>query len=155
MVQRSDIHVSQFLNHYTLISAQKLSRNTCRSNYNMARLTTCLFTENKQLSLFGPQHLLKLVFTLLSTANPNRTRHLECSKFAHSIDPDETVHTLKCLSIGTPKAINFPFVSNEKLMFFRCPSIQAHCNEAVIYLNFGTPKNNEFSIWNKWKIYYF
>ena len=63
--------------------------------------------------------------------------------------------TLKCLSIGTPKAINFPFVSNEKLMFFRCPSIQAICNEAVIYLNFGTPKNNEFSIWNKWKIYYF
>ena len=59
-------------------------------------------------------------------------------------------------SIGTPKAINFPFVSNEKLMgFFRCPSIQAHCNEAGIYLNFGTPKNNEFSIWNKWKIYYF
>ena len=57
--------------------------------------------------------------------------------------------TLKCLSIGTPKAINFSFVSNEKLMFFRCPSIQAHCNEAVIYLNLGTPKNNEFSIWNK------
>ena len=28
-------------------------------------------------------------------------------------------------------------------------------NEAVIYLNFGTPKNNEFSIWNKWKINYF
>ena len=50
------------------------------------------------------------------------------------------LHTLKCLSIGTPKAINFPFVSNEKLMFFRCPSIQAHFNEAVIYLNFGTPK---------------
>ena len=66
-----------------------------------------------------------------------------------------TQSTLKCLSIGTPKAINFSFVSNEKLMFFRCPSIQAHCNEAVIYLNFGTPKNNEFSIWNKWKIYYF
>ena len=31
-------------------------------------------------------------------------------------------------------------------MFFRCLSIQAHCNEAGIYLNFGTPKNNEFSI---------
>ena len=46
-----------------------------------------------------------------------------------------------CLSIGTPKAINFPFVSNEKLMFFRCPNIQVHYNEAVIYLNFGTPKN--------------
>ena len=63
--------------------------------------------------------------------------------------------TLKCLSIGTPNAINFPFVSNEKLVFFRCSNIQAHCNEAVIYLNFGTPKNNEFSICNKWKIYYF
>ena len=63
--------------------------------------------------------------------------------------------TLMCLSIGTPKAINFPFVSNEKLMFFRCPNIQAHYNEAVIFLNFGTSKNNEFSIWNKWKIYYF
>ena len=63
--------------------------------------------------------------------------------------------TLKCLSIGTPKTINFPFVSNWKLMVFRCPNIQTHYNEAVIYLNFGTPKNNEFSIWNKWKIYYF
>ena len=63
--------------------------------------------------------------------------------------------TLKCLSIGTPKIINFPFVSNLKLMVFRCPNIQTHYNEAVIYLNFGTPKNNEFSIWNKWKIYYF
>ena len=40
-------------------------------------------------------------------------------------------------------------------MVFRCPNIQAHCNEAVIYLNFGTSKNNEFFIWNKWKIYYF
>ena len=65
------------------------------------------------------------------------------------------LHTLKCLSIGTPKTINFLFVSNGKLMVFKCPNIQAHCNEAVIYLNFGTPKNNEFSIWNKWKINYF
>ena len=62
--------------------------------------------------------------------------------------------TLKCLSIGTPKTINFSFVSNGKLMLFRCRNIQAHYNEAIIYLNFGTPKNNEFSIWNKWKIYY-
>ena len=29
-------------------------------------------------------------------------------------------------------------------MFFRCPNIETHYNEAVIYLNFGTPKNNEF-----------
>ena len=66
-----------------------------------------------------------------------------------------TCITLKCLSIGTPKIINFPFVSNGKLMFFKGPNIQAHCNEAVLCLNFGTPENNEFSIWNKWKIYYF
>ena len=38
-------------------------------------------------------------------------------------------------------------------MFFRGSNIQAHCNEAVLCLNFGTPENNEFSIWDKWKIY--
>ena len=65
------------------------------------------------------------------------------------------VHTLKCLSIGTPKIINFPFVSNGKFMVFMCSNIHAHYNEAVLCLNFGTPENNEFSIWNKWKIYYF
>ena len=88
--------------------------------------------------------------------------------FAKRVDPGEAAHndpfcldlhcllsTLKCLSIGTPKTINFPFVSNGKLMVFRRPNSQAHYNEAVIYLNFGTPKNNEFSIWNKWKIHYF
>ena len=42
-----------------------------------------------------------------------------------------------------------------KINIFRCPNIQADYNEAVIYLHFETPKNNEFSIWNKWKIYYF
>ena len=46
------------------------------------------------------------------------------------------VITLKCLNIGTPKIINFPFVSNGKSMFFRCPNNQAHCNEAVLCLNF-------------------
>ena len=30
--------------------------------------------------------------------------------------------TLKCLSIGTPKTINFPFVPNGKLMVFRYPN---------------------------------
>ena len=63
--------------------------------------------------------------------------------------------TLKCLSIGTPKIINFPFVSNGKLMVFRCPNIQAHSNDAVLCLNFGTPENNEICFWDKWKIYYF
>ena len=63
--------------------------------------------------------------------------------------------TLKCLNIGTPKIINFPFVSNGKVMIFMCPNNQAHCNEVVLCLNFGPPENNEFSIWDKWKIYYF
>ena len=30
---------------------------------------------------------------------------------------------LMCLGIPTPKSINFPFVQNGKLMFFRCPII--------------------------------
>ena len=51
--------------------------------------------------------------------------------------------TLKCLSIGTPKIINFPFVSNGKLMFFRYPNNQAHCNEAVLCPNFGTPESKK------------
>ena len=71
------------------------------------------------------------------------------------IPPFSLRNTLKCLSIGTHKIINFPFVSNGKLMVFRCPNIQTHYNEAVLCLNFGTPENNEFSIWDKWKIYYF
>ena len=31
--------------------------------------------------------------------------------------------TLMCLSIGTPKTINFPFVPNGKFIIFRCPKI--------------------------------
>ena len=76
-------------------------------------------------------------------------------RFIANTQSVEDYATLKCLSIGTPKTINFPFVSNEKLIIFRCSNIQSHYNKAVIYLNFGTPKNDEFSIWNKWKIYYF
>ena len=34
-------------------------------------------------------------------------------------------------------------------MVIRFPNIQLHCNEAVLCLNFGTPENNEFSIWDK------
>ena len=40
-------------------------------------------------------------------------------------------------------------------MIFRCPNIQTDYNEAVLCLNSGRPENNEFSIWDKWKIYYF
>ena len=40
-------------------------------------------------------------------------------------------------------------------MIFTCSNIQAHYDEAVICLNFGTPENNEFSIWDELKIHYF
>ena len=57
------------------------------------------------------------------------------------------------LSSGTPKIINFPFVPNGKLIIFRCPKIWAHYSLVIItYLNPGTPKNNYFFIWDKWKI---
>ena len=79
-----------------------------------------------------------------------------CTFFSYERSAENRiVLTLKCLSIGTPNLINFPFVSNGKLMVFRCPNIQAHYNEAVLCLKFGTPENNEFSICFKWKIYYF
>ena len=45
-----------------------------------------------------------------------------------------------CLSIGTPKAINFLFVPSVKLMIFRCPKIWAHYSLIIMCLNIGTPK---------------
>ena len=38
-------------------------------------------------------------------------------------NPCQKPNTLKCLSIGTPKTINFPFVPNGKLIDLRCPNI--------------------------------
>ena len=35
-------------------------------------------------------------------------------------------HTLMCLSIGTPKIINFQLFSKAKLIIFRCPKIKVH-----------------------------
>ena len=37
--------------------------------------------------------------------------------------PVQKLTTVMCLSIGTPKIINFPFVPNGKLTVFRCPTI--------------------------------
>ena len=54
------------------------------------------------------------------------------------------IFTLKSLSIGKPNLINFPFVSNGKYLFFRCPNIQAHYNETVLWLSFGTLKIMNF-----------
>ena len=55
------------------------------------------------------------------------------------------------LSIGTPK----PLIFHLSHLFLGVPIFKHIIMRLLIYLNFGTPKNNEFSIWNKWKIYYF
>ena len=49
--------------------------------------------------------------------------------------------TVMCLSIWTPKAINFPFVANIKLTIFRCHKIWAHYSLIIMGSNIGTPKN--------------
>ena len=45
-----------------------------------------------------------------------------------------------CLSIGTPKIINFPFVPNGKLIAFRCPTIKVYYGIIMMCLNIGAPK---------------
>ena len=52
--------------------------------------------------------------------------------------------TVMCLSIGTPKIINFPFVPNGKFIIFRCPKIWAHYSLIIISLYIGTPNNHHF-----------
>ena len=42
-------------------------------------------------------------------------------KEADRIQLSETMPTLMCLNIGTPKTINFPFVPNGKLMILGVP----------------------------------
>ena len=50
------------------------------------------------------------------------------SAFNGKLAPEEKsekalLHTIMCLSIGTPKIINFAFVPNVKLFIFRCLKI--------------------------------
>ena len=49
-----------------------------------------------------------------------------------------------CLSIGTPKIINFPFVLNGKFIIFRCPKIWAHYSLIAMCLNIEIPNNHHF-----------
>ena len=62
------------------------------------------------------------------------------------------MNTVMCLSLGTPKKINFPFVPNGKLIIFRCPKVWAHQNLIIMCLNIGTPKNHHFSFGTKGKV---
>ena len=43
------------------------------------------------------------------------------TKYLQTVFPEGFKGTLKCLSIGTPKIINFPFVPNGKLMVLGIP----------------------------------
>ena len=52
--------------------------------------------------------------------------------------------TVMCLSIGTPKIINFPFVPNVKFIIFRCPKIWQHYSLIIMCSNTGTPKTINF-----------
>ena len=49
-----------------------------------------------------------------------------------------------CLSIGTPKIINFPIVPNGKFIIFRCPKIWANYSLIIMCSNIGTPNNHHF-----------
>ena len=62
------------------------------------------------------------------------------------------VNTVMCLSIGTPKIINFPFVPNGKFIIFRCPNFWAHYSLIRMCLNIGTPNNHHFPFWTNGKV---
>ena len=62
--------------------------------------------KKKKHSVFAPQFLTVVLFQIF---------------FCH--DGTRACIILKCLSIGTPKTINFPFAANGKLMVFMCPNI--------------------------------
>ena len=53
-------------------------------------------------------------------------------------------YTLMCLSIGTPKIINFPFVPNGKFITLKCPKIRANYSLIIMCSNIGTPNNHHF-----------
>ena len=57
-----------------------------------------------------------------------------------------------CLSIGTPKIINFPFVPNGKFIIFRCHKFWAHYSLIIKCLNIGTPNNHHFPFGTKGKV---
>ena len=60
--------------------------------------------------------------------------------------------TLMCLSIGTPKIINFPFVPNGKFIIFRCPKIWGNYSLIIMCSNIGTPNNHHFPFGTNGKV---
>ena len=64
----------------------------------------------------------------------------------HSCPQSINMQTVMCLSIGTPKAINFPFVPNVKLILFRCPKFWAQYSLIIMFSNIETPKKSIFHL---------
>ena len=60
--------------------------------------------------------------------------------------------TLMCLSTGTPKKINFPFVPNGKFIIFRCPKIWTNYSLIIMCSSTGTPNNHHFPFGTNGKI---
>ena len=67
-----------------------------------------------------------------------------------------THNTLKCLSIGTPKTIDFPFVPNGKLMVLGVPIFEhirlfcaqiLHLDQMKILLFFSVPILKHFTVY--------
>ena len=60
-------------------------------------------------------------FCLQQKSSPRLLDHQASIELLVFLHAEAKCFTLKCLSIGTPEAINFPFISNEKLMFLGVP----------------------------------
>ena len=70
-----------------------------------------------------PRETNKLIYTNI---HKNLIKFVSSSKLPKK--EKINILTLKCLSIGTSRIINFPFVPNGKLMVFRCPNISLYPN---------------------------
>ena len=70
--------------------------------------------------------------------NPLRDRLFPFVKWQENED------TIMCLSIGTLKKINFPFVPNGKFIIFRCPKIWAIYSLIIMCSIIGTSNNYHF-----------
>ena len=78
--------------------------------------------DNTDFGVFGNILVNRCILIILVT-HPSNIPVITALMSAHVDRGPDKVTTLKCLNIGTPKTINFPFVPNGKLMIFRYPII--------------------------------
>ena len=94
--------------------------------------TPQIIAQFSSLNLFAPSNMSEVAASL-EQLQARKVRGYFCFMNIYLI-------TVMCLSIGTPKIINFPFVPNGKLIIFRCPKIKAHYSLIMMCLNIGAPK---------------